>query len=182
MGFAGKFSLSHALSIVFESLVQLLMIAVGLMATMVLGYVALSGQSPAKEASRRLQAVRYRHSESAMTRVEAQMRKAAAARKPRAHRVAGSDSKIEALHLRLRRSGKNWTLTQYVYASAGLAVTVAAVIYLKSGAPLLALGVGLFVGAGLPHFVVGYFINKRSGAFTSKFPASPTKGPQAARS
>ena len=34
-----------------------------------------------------------------------------------------------------------------------------------SGAPLLSLGVGGVVGAGLPHMVVNYLINKRTNAF-----------------
>jgi len=43
-------------------------------------------------------------------------------------------------------------------------------IYLKSGAAMLSLGVGLVVGLGLPHMVVNFFIKKRNNAFTSKFP------------
>ena len=39
------------------------------------------------------------------------------------------------------------------------------------GAPmLLALFVGLFLGVGLPHFVVGFFIKRRVAKFTAKFP------------
>ena len=40
----------------------------------VLGYLALSGPSAAKESARRLQAVRFRHSESTIDKVEAQLR------------------------------------------------------------------------------------------------------------
>jgi len=152
------------------SIVQLLIIAVGLMAVMVMGWYAFSGPSPAKEGARRLQAVRYRHSDSAIDKVEAQLRKAVQQRKPKMHVVAGSDSRVAALALRLQRTGKGWTISQYLYASMGLALAITFLVYLKSGAPLLALGVGLLIGAGIPHFVVGYFINKRFGAFTTKFP------------
>jgi tight adherence protein B len=152
------------------SIVQLLLIALGLMSFMVLGYLALSGPSAAKEGTRRLQAVRYRHSESTLDKVEAQLKKAVAARKPRMHHIAGSESRVAALALRLHRTGKNWTLSQYAYASAGLALGVTILLLLKTGAALLSLGIGLAVGVGLPHMVVNFFIKRRSNAFTTKFP------------
>lgn len=151
-------------------IIQLLLVAVGLMAFMVLGYLGMSGPSPSKEAARRLEGVRYRHSESADDKVEAQLRKAVAARKPKLHQIAGSESRIAALMLRLHRTGKGWTLSQYIYASVGLALAVAIVVFIKTGAPALSLGSGLIIGAGLPHAVVGFFITKRTNNFTAKFP------------
>ena len=152
------------------SIVQLLLVAVGLMAVMVLGYALLSGPSPAKEGARRLKAVRYRHSDSMNDRVEAQMRKAVAARKPKLHQIAGSESRINALILRLHRTGKSWTVTQYLYGSLGLAVAITVLVYLKTGAAMLSLGIGILIGAGLPHMVVGFLIKRRTNAFTVKFP------------
>ncbi len=152
------------------SIVQLLLIAMGLMSFMVLGYLAFAGPSAAKESARRLQAVRYRHSESTNDRVEAQLKKAVAARKPKMHHIAGSESRLAALALRLHRTGKGWTLSQYFYASGGLALVLALIVFLKSGSAPLALGIGLLFGAGLPHMVVNFFIKRRSSAFTSKFP------------
>ena len=152
------------------SVIYLLLIAAGLMGTLVLGYTLLSGPSPAKESTRRLQALRYRHSENTKDKVEAQLKKAVAARKPKMHRIAGSGSRLEALAMRLHRTGKNWTMTQYLYVSLGIWLTLTVLIYLKSGAALLALGVGLFAGLGLPHMVVGFFIKRRADAFTVKFP------------
>ena len=152
------------------NLVQILLIAFGLSAVFGLVAMAFSGPNAGKESTRRLEAVRYRHSENTVDRVEAQLKKAVAARKPRMHQIAGSSSRIEALILRLHRTGKGWTLSQYVYASLGLALAVAAVVFLKSGALPLALGVGLLVGVGLPHMAVNYFIKKRGDQFTTKFP------------
>lgn len=152
------------------SIVQLLLIAVGLMSFMVLGYLAFAGPSAAKESARRLQAVRYRHSESTTDRVEAQLKKAVAARKPKVHQIAGSESRIAALALRLHRTGKSWTLSQYAYASAGIALAFAVLLFLKTGAAVLSLAIGLFAGAGIPHMVVNFYIKKRNGAFTAKFP------------
>jgi tight adherence protein B len=152
------------------SIVQLLLIAVGLMAAMVLGYAFLSGPSPAKESARRLKAVRYRHSDSMNDKVEAQMRKAVAARKPKIHAIAGSESRLQALILRLHRTGKPWTVTQYLYASLGLALAVTVLVYLKSGAAILSLVVGILFGAGIPHMAVNMMIKRRANSFTVKFP------------
>ena len=89
---------------------------------------------------------------------------------PRPTRSAGSGSRTEALAVRLDRTGKKWSVSQYIYVSAGIALAIAVLIFLQSGALLLALGVGMFVGAGLPHLVVGFFISRRTNAFVTKFP------------
>lgn len=149
---------------------QLLLLIGFLFVVMVVGYLILSGPSAGKASHRRLQAVRYRHSESTDAKVESQLKKAIAARKPKMHKVAGSGSRIEALAIRLNRSGKKWTLSQYLYASLGVAGFVTVVLFLRTGALLLSLGVGVLVGAGLPHMVLNFFINKRTNSFTSKFP------------
>lgn len=141
-----------------------------LMGMLVGAYWLATGSSVSKAGNRRLQAVRYRHSESTDTKVESQLKKAIAARKPKMHKVAGSSSRVEALEMRLDRTGKKWTLSQYLYASVGLALLVTVVMYLRSGALLLSLGVGVLVGAGIPHMVVGYFINRRTNSFITKFP------------
>ena len=152
------------------NVIQIAMLAAGLMALMVIGVLLLSGRSPAKEGQRRLQAVRYRHSESTNAKVESQLKKAIAARKPTMHKIAGSGSRSEALALRLQRTGRGWTISQYMYTSLGIALVLAVLLYLKTGAGLLSLGVGVLVGAGLPHMAVGHFVKKRLNAFNSKFP------------
>ncbi|RIV87897.1 type II secretion system F family protein [Aurantiacibacter zhengii] len=152
------------------NIIQLLLMAAGFMALMVIGYTLLSGASPAKESQRRLQAVRYRHSESTTDKVESQLKKAIAARKPKQFSRAGADSRLTALQLRLDRTGMNWSLSQYLYASVGIAVVFTALVYLRSEAAMLSLGVGILAGAGLPHFVVSRFIKRRTGQFNAKFP------------
>lgn len=137
---------------------------------MLLAFLASSGPSSAKGLDRRLRTLRERHSDNASARAEAQVRKAVAQRRPQMHQVAGSQSRIAALALRLHRTGKGWSVQKYVQVSGGIAAVIAALIWFKSGSLPLALAVGLFVGAGLPHKVVGFLINKRSNAFTTKFP------------
>ncbi|WP_120717470.1 type II secretion system F family protein [Tsuneonella amylolytica] len=152
------------------SIFQLLLFAAGLMAVMVVGYSAFAGPSAAKEGNRRLQAVRYRHSESTDTKVESQLKKAIAARKPLQFKVAGSSSKAEALAMRLDRTGKQWTITHYLYGSLGIALFFTVILYLKTGAALLSLLIGMFAGAGIPHLVVNFMIKKRTNQFNAKFP------------
>ncbi len=150
--------------------IQLLLVIGGLMALMAIGYVSMAGPSVGKASQRRLNAVRYRHSESTDTKVESQLKKAIASRKPKTFQLAGSGSRTEALAGRLDRSGKSWTIAQYLYTSLGLGLVIAVLVLLKSGAPLLSLGLGLVVGAGLPHMVVNFHIKRRTGQFNTKFP------------
>ncbi|MCB2084297.1 MAG: type II secretion system F family protein, partial [Sphingomonadaceae bacterium] len=75
-----------------------------------------------------------------------------------------------ALAGRLDRTGKNWSISQYIYSSLGLALAIALIVFLRSGALLLSLGVGLVIGGGLPHLVVNRFIKKRTNDFNAKFP------------
>src|SRR5262245_35451093 len=112
------------------SIIQLLLVGGGLMALMILGYLVLSGKSPGRESQRRLQGIRYRHSESTTDRVESQLKKAIAARKPKAQRIAGSGSRSEALAIRLERTGKSWTVSQYFYTSLGIGLVITAILYL----------------------------------------------------
>ncbi len=77
---------------------------------------------------------------------------------------------LKARTPRLNRTGKNWTLSQYAYASIGLALFIAVVLYLRTDALLLSLGVGILIGAGIPHLVVNFAISKRTNQFNAKFP------------
>lgn len=151
-------------------ILQTLFITFAIFIMLVMGYTLLAGSGVAKAQKRRMEALRYRHSDSLDAKVDAQFKRAVAARKPKTYKVAGSGSRSEALAMRLKRSGKGWTVTQYLYVSVGLAVGVAVLMFVLTQAPLLSLGIGLFVGAGLPHMWVGRLINKRTDAFVTKFP------------
>ena len=152
------------------TILKLLLLTMGIMSTLVLGWSLFAGRSPTKEAARRLLAVRYRHSESTIDKVEAQLKKAVAARKPMLHQMAGSESRLVALALRLHRTGKGWTISQYFHASGGLALFITVLVFLKTGAALMSAGFGVLIGAGVPHMVVNHFIKKRINQFNAKFP------------
>lgn len=152
------------------ALLQTLLITLAIFAVLIVGYSLVNDSGATKAQKRRMQALRYRHSESLDAKVDAQFKRAIAARKPKTYRVAGSGSRAEALAVRLERTGKNWTISQYIYASVGLGLVVAGVMFVFTRAPLLSLGLGLVLGAGLPHMVVSKLINRRTEAFISKFP------------
>jgi Flp pilus assembly protein TadB len=119
------------------------LITLVIFSVLVIGYMLFAGSGVSKAQKRRMQALRYRHSESVDAKVDAQFKRAVAARKPKTYRVAGSGSRTEALAMRLNRTGKDWTVSQYAYTSLGLALGIAVVIFVFSRAPMLSLGVGL---------------------------------------
>ena len=148
---------------------QTLLITLVIFSVLVAGYLVVTGSGAGKAQKRRLESLRYRHSESTDAKVESQFKKAIAARKPKAQKVAGAGSRTEALEVRLDRTGKGWTVSQYIYATIGIILTIGVVLYIQTGALLLSLGVGAFIGLGVPHLVVGYFIGKRTNDFNAKF-------------
>ncbi|MEO0464194.1 MAG: type II secretion system F family protein [Pseudomonadota bacterium] len=151
-------------------LFQTLLITIVIFAIIVGGYLLIADSGAGKAQKRRMQSLRFRHSDSVDAKVESQLKKAVAARKPKAYQVAGSGSRLEALVMRLDRTGKPITVSQYLYSSLGIGLAVAVLIFIQSGALLLSLGVGLLVGAGIPHMVIGMMIKKRTNGFNDKFP------------
>jgi tight adherence protein B len=154
------------------NLLPLMMLGLGTFAVLALMVLAFAGPSAKAAGARRLTSLRDRHAGVVGTgAVEAQMRRISARR-------AGSFDKTAARFLpnpaqlakRLAMTGKTWTVGQYGMATAGIAIVVFALLWLQGLPILLALLVGLFVGAGLPHMAIGFFINKRVNKFTSKFP------------
>lgn len=151
-------------------IIQTLLITGVIFGILVGGYYLFANSGVAQAQKRRLQALRYRHSDSMDAKVESQFKKAIAARKPKQFKVAGSGSQLEALEMRLDRTGRGIAVSQYIYASLGIALVIAVVIFIQSGAVLLSAGVGLLIGAGVPHIAINMMISKRTNSFNSKFP------------
>ncbi len=149
---------------------QFFVIVAGAVGIFLLIATAFLGPSTNKATSRRLGAVKLRHSDSENTKVEAQMKRAIAARKPIMQGEGVNISRTDKLRLRLAQTGKSWTLKQYLTVSLSLFTFLFLLLALR-GAPLyLAICVGALVGLGIPHFVVGYLIKKRINDFTVNFP------------
>ena len=143
----------------------------GMLATLGMFAAAFAGPSAGKAASKRLESVRERHSRSTDAVAAAQLKRIWAQRQTRGDSLAQRFIPNPALlRLRLEQTGRNWSLPQYVLASAGLWLIAVAVLMFKSVPLILALPLGAFVGIGLPHMAIGILINRRVNKFTSKFP------------
>lgn len=153
-------------------LLPVLMLGGGTFLVLALMVLAFSGPSAARASARRLTGVRERHSGSTgSVAMEAQIRRVTAKSATGMDLAASRFLPNPALlQKRLNMTGKNWTLSQYGLATLGLIIMPAALLYLNGAPVWLALFLGLFVGVGLPHKVVGFFIARRIAKFTSKFP------------
>jgi tight adherence protein B len=141
-------------------------------ALLALGLIAFAFAGPAtgKAATRRLNAVKIRHSDSVDLRLEQQMRKAVAARKPIMFSEGTKMSMSDRLRLRLQQTGKKWAINQYLYVSGGIFAVALALLTIRGAPMFLGLGIATFLGLAIPHFSVGFLINKRIKDFTAKFP------------
>jgi tight adherence protein B len=150
---------------------NLILLFAGAAGAMILLFVALSGPATGKFATRRLEALRERHSRSSDAVAQAQMRKIFAQRASKSDSFAKRFIPNPALlQLRLTQTGKNWRLGQYVIASLGLAAVMIGLLWYQGLPVLLAVTVGLLIGVALPHMVVSKLIARRIKAFNSKFP------------
>jgi tight adherence protein B len=148
---------------------QFAMIAIG--AVLILGLLTfLLLGSGGSSTTKRLNGFRARYSDSAAAQVEQQMRKAIASRRPVSFAVGEQLSTSDRLRLRLQRTGKNWTMKQYGYVSAGLFVVVSGLLMVKGAPFYLAFAFGAFVAIALPNFVVGFAVKRRIANFTKNFP------------
>ena len=130
-----------------------------------------SGPSASKALKRRVEMVKERHAEGVTAAAQAQIRKLMAARAGRFEGLASTIIPRPALlRKRLEMTGREISLAKYATISGGLAAVMMALLMIR-GAPLfLALFAGLFVGIGVPHFVIGKMISRRIAKFTSNFP------------
>ena len=148
-------------------------ISLGIGALVVLGLMAFAfaGPSPERARARRMGAVRARHGASANAMVDAQLRRITAARNNKMDAATMRFIPRPAvLKKRLAMTGKSWTVAQYGQATLGIVVVVAALLWFVGAPILLAVLLGVVVGLGLPHMVVGFFIKRRIAKFTAKFP------------
>ena len=150
---------------------SIIFIAIAIMTVLLLLIFAFAGPDPQKVSKQRLRAIHDRLMPSNEAVLAAQMRKTIAARLP--SQEFGFIKLLpnpEKLTLRLRQTGKKWTLSNYLTANIGIAVVIAG-LGLVQGAPILlsVLG-GLALGFGIPHMVVGSMIGKRVAKFNARFP------------
>jgi tight adherence protein B len=148
-----------------------LILIVGGLALLALLLKLASGPSPARSLKRRIELVKERHAEGVTAAAQAQIRRLMAAR---ASRFEGFASTIiprpALLRKRLEMTGKDIKLGKYMLFSLGLALACMVLMMLRGAPFFLALFMGLFVGIGVPHFVVGKMITRRINKFNANFP------------
>ncbi|MBN8829250.1 MAG: type II secretion system F family protein [Sphingomonadales bacterium] len=150
---------------------RLLLLIVLVTAMIALLFFAFAGPSPERARTRRLTAIRGRHTGADANPIEARMKKAIASQRKDTN--AFVDSIIpnpEQLAKRLAMTGKKWTLGQYMGTCAGITVVLFGLMMLRGFSFVPALLVSIAAGFGLPHFFVGKLITRRVNKFTSNFP------------
>ena len=149
----------------------LLVLLFGGVGTLAVLFMALRGPSPAKAAKRRLELLKERHAEGIAASAQAQIRKLMAARSSRIEGFASSIiPKPALLRKRLEMTGKNITLSKYMMISGGTTIILMLLLMFRGAPLLLSFFAGLFIGIGVPHFVVGKMITRRINKFNASFP------------
>ena len=147
------------------------LIVLGGLGALFLAFAAMQGPSPSKSLKRRVESIKERHGDVIAANAQAQIRKLFAAR---ATKVEGFASTIlpkpALLRKRLEMTGREISLAQYLAVTVGISVVVMIGLMVKGLPILLGLFAGMFVGIGLPHFVIGRMIKRRVAKFNSNFP------------
>jgi tight adherence protein B len=151
---------------------EMMILGGGVLTVLALLIFALDGPSASKAQTRRLDGVRERHSKSTEIAAQAQLKRILQGR---------TQTKMDGLaqrlipnpalfRRRLQQTGRKWTLGQYGMLSLIIIAVITMGLAVKGLPLLLSLLVGLFIGVGLPHYIVGKLIKRRVGKFTARFP------------
>src|SRR5919107_5195088 len=149
----------------------LYLILIGGVGAVALAFMAISGPSASKSVKRRVELIRERHGDVITGNAQAQIRKLFAERSSKWEGYASTlIPKPALMRKRLEMTGKDITLGKYAVVCLGITLTAAIGTMFKGAPILLALFVGLFLGIGLPHFIIGKMIQRRVKKFTTNFP------------
>jgi len=149
----------------------LYLIIIGGVGALALAFVALSGPSASKSVKRRVELIRERHGDVIAGNAQAQIRKLFAERSNKIEGLASTlIPKPALLRKRLEMTGKDITLGKYAIICVGIVLMVTIGLKMRGAPILLSLLMGLFMGIGAPHFVIGKMINRRINKFNSNFP------------
>jgi len=154
-----------------QAMMPLMALCLGTLIVLGMLMLAFAGPSPERAKTRRLKAVGQRHSGSADSIVAAQMRRITS------HNATRMDAAVmrllpnpAELKKRLSQTGKNWTMGQYGIVTLAITSVVGLLLWFQGLPILLALLVGIVVGAGVPHQLVNFQVKRRVAKFTAKFP------------
>src|SRR4051794_8184007 len=146
-------------------------ILIGGLGTVLLAFAAVRGPSPSKSLKRRVELIKERHGDIIAGNAQAQIRKLMAQRTSRIESYASTlIPKPALMRKRLEMTGKNISLGKYAVICLGITLFAAIGATVKGAPVLLALFFALFLGVGLPHFIIGRMILRRVKKFNSNFP------------
>ena len=149
----------------------LLLIMIGGVGALGLAFMAIRGPSPGKSVKRRMELIRERHGDVIAANAQAQIRKLFAERSSKIEGFASTlIPKPALLRKRLEMTGKSITLGKYAMVCLGIVVATTFLLKMRGAPFMLSLMLGLFMGIGMPHFVIGKMIKRRINKFTNNFP------------
>jgi tight adherence protein B len=147
------------------------LLVIGVVGALGLAFMAMRGPSAGKAVKRRMELIKERHGDVIAGNAQAQIRKLFA---ERANRWEGYAStlipKPALLRKRLEMTGKNISLAKYVAICLGALVFITTALVFRGAPFILSLLLGMLVGIGGPHYVMGKMIKRRVSKFTTNFP------------
>lgn len=148
-----------------------ILVGIAVLTVLVVLVFAFSGPDPERALKRRMKLIVERFTPSNEAALAAQMRRTIAARLPsQEFGLAKMLPNPEKMSLRLRRTGRKWTLANFMIINVSIALVISAALLLAGAPFLITVFASIIVGFGIPHMVISKMISKRVGEFTSKFP------------
>jgi tight adherence protein B len=147
------------------------LLIIGGVGALYLAYTAMRGPSASKTLKRRMELIKERHGDVIAGNAQAQIRKLFAERTSKLEGYASSlVPKPALLRKRLEMTGKDITLGKYASICLGIVALMTIGLTMRGAPFLLSLLLGLIVGIGGPHFVIGRMIKRRVNKFNANFP------------
>ena len=147
------------------------LLIIGGFGALFLAYSAMSGPSASKTLKRRIELIKERHGDVIAGNAQAQIRKLFADRATKFEGYASTlIPKPALMRKRLEMTGKDISLGKYAIICIGIVALVSFALIVKGAPFILSLLLGIFVGIGTPHFVIGRMIKRRINKFNVNFP------------
>ena len=147
------------------------LLIIGGFGALFLAYSAMSGPSASKTLKRRIELIKERHGDVIAGNAQAQIRKLFADRATKFEGYASTlIPKPALMRKRLEMTGKDISLGKYAIICIGIVALVSFALIVKGAPFILSLLLGIFVGIGAPHFVIGRMIKRRINKFNVNFP------------
>jgi tight adherence protein B len=147
------------------------LLIIGGIGALFLAFMAMRGPSAGKNLKRRMELIKERHGDVIAGNAQAQIRKLFAERTSKIEGYASTlIPKPALLRKRLDMTGKDISLGKYASICLGITALILIALAMRGAPFILSFLLGLFVGVGGPHFVIGRMIKRRINKFNVNFP------------